>query len=112
MTSQKVIGAIYPITTSQTTRFFDEGKTVFVKFTNMTNFKANSKIIFYVKGENALFGEGTIRIINKMSPPEAWSKFNKELFLNQDEYEKYTSWSSVEKKNRVHNQMWFSFSRT
>ncbi len=71
----------------------------------MTNFKANSKIIFYVKGEKALFGEGAIKSVNKMSPTEAWGKYNKELFLNQEEYEKYTSWSSVEKKNRVNTEL-------
>ena len=105
MTSQKVIGAIYPLTASQVKRFFYEEKTGFVKFTNMTNFKANSKIIFYVKGEKVLFGEGTIKSVSKMSPSEAWSKYSKDIFLNQQEYESYTQWSPIEKKPRTNAEI-------
>jgi hypothetical protein len=39
-----------------------------------------------------------------MSPSGAWANYSKELFLNQ-EYEKYTNWSSIEKKSRTNSEI-------
>jgi hypothetical protein len=102
---KQIIGAIYPVTTEQASNIFDKGKTVFVKFTKMTNLKPNSKIIFYVTKEKVLYGEATIRSANRMSPLEVWGKYGKDLFLNQDEYERYSNWSSVEKKSRTNTEL-------
>jgi hypothetical protein len=66
MTTGKTIGAVFPINSSQASRFFDEGRRVFVKFTNMSNFKTNSKIVFYVTKEKVLVGEGTIKTVQRM----------------------------------------------
>jgi len=66
MTTDKTIGAVFPINSSQASRFFDEGRRVFVKFTNMSNFKTNSKIVFYVTKEKVLVGEGTIKTVQRM----------------------------------------------
>jgi hypothetical protein len=97
---KSIVGAVFPVTVINASRIFDEGKTVFVKFTNMTKLKANSKIVFYISNDMKLIGEGTIKSIFKMSSQEAWSKYSQDLFLNQEEYEAYTSWSLIEKKRR------------
>jgi hypothetical protein len=94
------IGAVFPISTSNVERLFENKKTVFVKFTGMSLFKAGSKIVFYVTKEKSLFGEGTVKTIEKLSPSEAWNKYNQDLFLNQGEYDSYTHWSTVEGKPR------------
>jgi hypothetical protein len=100
MTTGKTIGAVFPINSSQASRFFDEGRRVFVKFTNMSNFKTNSKVVFYVTKEKVLVGEGTIKIVQRMLTSEAWGKYNEDVFLNQDEYDKYVSWSTIGQKTR------------
>ena len=103
--TKPAIGAIFPISASHAERFFEEKKTVFVKFTGMSLFKAGSKIVFYVTKEKSLFGEGTVKTIQKMSPSEVWNKYNKDLFLNQGEYDSYTHWSSVEGKPRGNGEI-------
>jgi hypothetical protein len=100
MTTGKTIGAVFPINSSQASRFFDEGRRVFVKFTNMSNFKTNSKIVLYVTKEKVLVGEGTVKIVQRMLTSEAWRKYNQDVFLNQDEYNKYASWSTIGQKTR------------
>ena len=106
---KSIVGAVFPVTANQASRILDEGKRVFVKFTNMTKFKINSKIVFYVTKDMKLIGEGTIRRIHKMPSTEAWSKYHKEMFLNDDEYEEYVHWSSIEKKPRRWLRLQFLF---
>jgi hypothetical protein len=100
-----IIGAIYPVKAEQAHCIFDEGRTVFVKFTKMNDFKPNSKIIFYITKEKILCGEGTIKSIQRMSASDAWSKYSKQLFLNQEEYDQYSNWSSIEKKPRLNTEL-------
>jgi hypothetical protein len=99
------VGAVFPVAAKQASRIFDEGRTVFVKFTNMTDLKANSKIVFYVTREMRLLGEGTIESIHKIAPSKAWSSYYMNIFLNQDEYEKYTNWSAIQKKPRANAEI-------
>ncbi|HSV49805.1 MAG TPA: DUF365 domain-containing protein [Candidatus Acidoferrales bacterium] len=99
------IGAVFPISATHAKRIFEDKKIVFVKFTGMSNFKAGSKIVFYVTKEKALLGEGTVRMIQRVSPTEAWDKHCKDLFLNQEEYNSYTNWSSVEAKPRKQTEI-------
>ena len=100
----RIVGAIFPVTLLNSKRIFDDKKTVFVKFTKM-NFSKNSKILFYVNNEKSLCGEATIESIRKMPPIEAWDKHKGELFLNQQEYEDYTQWSPIDKKQRVSKEV-------
>jgi hypothetical protein len=100
MTTANMIGAVFPINSSQASRFFDEGRRVFVKFTNMSNFKINSRIVFYVTKEKMLVGEGTIKEVQRMPTSEAWGKYNDDVFLNQDEYDRYVRWSTIGQKTR------------
>jgi len=43
-----IVGAVFPISAGHASRIFDEGRTVFAKYTNMTNFDKKSKIVFYI----------------------------------------------------------------
>jgi hypothetical protein len=96
----RIVGAIFPVTLVNSKRIFEEKKIVFIKFTKM-NFSKNSKILFYITNEKYVCGEATIESVRKMSSSEAWDKHEKDLFLNQKEYEDYTQRSPIDKRPRV-----------
>lgn len=94
------VGAIFAVSAQHASRIFDEGRTVFVKYTNMNNLEKNSRIVFYVSRKKNLIGEGLVKSIEKMTPEDAWSKHNSNLFVDENEFRRYTSWSTIEKKTR------------
>ena len=71
----------------------------------MNKFDTNSKIIFFVTKEKRLIGEGTVEKIDKLAPEAAWSRYCKELFLNEIEYNNYVSWSPIEKRKRRNSEI-------
>jgi hypothetical protein len=96
-----IIGAVFPISSKHASRIFDEGRTVFAKYTKMTKINKKSKIIFYVSKEKTLIGEGVVKSVTKMTPSDAWSQYGANFFLNEEEYKRYTSWSAIEGRNRT-----------
>jgi hypothetical protein len=97
----KAFGAVFPILAEQASRFFDESRKVYVKYTNMTKLGENSKIVFYASKENKkLIGVGTIESIERTTPKIAWSRYCGQIFLNEDEYNQYVSMSPVKGKKR------------
>lgn len=102
---QYIIGAIFAVSAEHASRIFNEDRTVFVKYTNMNKLKKNSIIIFYVSKEKKLIGEGLVKNVEKMTPEDAWSKHSSNLFINEGEFNHYTSWSTIEKKSRTTPQI-------
>ena len=71
----------------------------------MNKIARNSKIIFYVSKEKRLIGEGEVKSVSNMTPADAWSKYEARLFLNADEFDQYTSWSTIDNKARTSKKM-------
>jgi len=95
-----IVGAIFPISKFHANRFLKDKKTVFVKFTRFRQLKKGSKIIFYVSGQKLLIGEGTIENIELLDTETAWSRYNQQIFLTEEEYENYVGTSPVTCENR------------
>ncbi|MGA2681494.1 MAG: DUF365 domain-containing protein [Candidatus Bathyarchaeia archaeon] len=79
---------------------FNEGRTVFAKYTNMCRLGVNSKIVFYATGGTGVVGEGIIERIEKFSPEKAWNCYESRLFLDYEEYKQYTLISPIGKTSR------------
>lgn len=96
-----IVGGIFPISSKHANRIFDEGRTIFAKYTKFKQLKKNSKIIFYISKEKRLFGEGTIESVEGLDPKTAWACFGQKIFLNKDEFEQYTVKSPIGGKRRM-----------
>lgn len=94
------MGAIFPISSENVMPLFDEGKTIFVKYTKFRKLEKGSKIVFYVSKEKILIGEGTAEKIEMVSPEIAWARYGKEMFLNKMQYNRYVTKSPVSGRNR------------
>lgn len=75
-------------------RFFEDNKTVFIKFpvheSVSTNLKSCKKLIFYEShGEWKLIGEGNIINVLTMSVNDVYTHFERELFLSKEELTSY-----------------------
>jgi hypothetical protein len=92
--------AIFPVSPKHANRIFNEGRTVFAKYTKMRRLGINSKIVFYATGGMGVVGEGVIERIEKLSPEEAWNRYKGSLFLDYDEYKQYTLISPIGKAKR------------
>jgi hypothetical protein len=97
-TTGKTIGAIFPVQQEHALRLFDHGD-VFVKFTNL-HLHNKFTIIFYVCGQKVMIGEARIKKIQKLDPTVAWSYYGDRIFLNEEEYVEYVSFSPVNKQKR------------
>lgn len=85
---------IYPLTQNLIDRFFEDSKTVFIKFPTheiiSTNLKSCKKLIFYKShGGWELIGEGNIMNVLLMSIHDVYTHFEKELFLSKVELDSY-----------------------
>jgi hypothetical protein len=100
-----ILGAIFPISSDHIERIFDQGRNIFLKFTNLNRLQKNSKIVFYVSRKKSLFGEGTIKMVERLDPKTAWARYGKDIFLNEDEFEDYITMSSVSGDKRRKNEI-------
>ena len=96
-----IVGGIFPISSEHATRIFDDGRTAFVKYTRFKELRKNSKIIFYISKEKRLFGEGTIESIERLDPKTAWACFGQKIFLDKDEFERYSTKSPIGGNDRM-----------
>ena len=94
------LGAIFPISSENVMRLFDQGRTVFVKYTKFRKLEKDSKIVFYVSKEKKLIGEGTVERVETLNPEIAWTRYGKQIFLNETEYNLYAAKSPVDGRNR------------
>lgn len=93
-----IFGAIFPISSEGVKPLFDQKKNAFVKFTKFLRLQRGSKIVFYTSKK--LVGEGTIEKVERMEPEIAWSRYEKQIFLNKSQYNKYATRSPISGKNR------------
>ena len=100
-----IVGGVFPISYQHVLRIFDDGRTVFVKYSTFKKLKKNSKIIFYVSKEKRLFGDGTIGSIERMDPETAWVRFGKKIFLDEDEFEQYKAKSPIGGQRRMMSEI-------
>jgi len=89
-------GIIFPFLPEHVSRFFDDGKTVFVKFFGNERIPirlhVGSKLLFYEsEGEKEIVGEATIREISMGNVNEVQAKYRTALFLTQKELDEYTN---------------------
>lgn len=100
--NKEPLGIIYPLPQHLIDRFFEDDKTVFIKFSAhellSENLQACKKLIFYKsRGEWELVGEGEIENIFLMPVNDIFDKFEKELFLSREEIVSYAK-SRLNKK--------------
>jgi len=97
---KEIVGAIFPVLPEHVPNLFDHGRNVFVKFTKLTNLRTGSKIVFYVSREKVLVGEGKVKVIEKMNPKVAWSRYRGRIFLDEEEFDSYTEISPISGEKR------------
>ena len=89
----KYVGIIYPVPSNLVSRFFDQGKNVFVKYLPKVGYhhlKVGNKILFYASRQiKKIVGEGTIQRLELLKPVEALEKYRENLFLSEEELEEY-----------------------
>lgn len=93
------IGYIFPILHKHISRVFDQEHPVFLKFTKLKTENC-SKIVFYVSGKKLLIGDAQVENIERLDPNVVWSRYKDRLFLNEEEYIKYTKISPISKTKR------------
>lgn len=90
--SDKHVGIIYPVPSNLVNRFFDQGKNVFVKYPTKgyPRLSVGHKILFYASHNiHRIVGEGSIQKMELLEPREALEKYRENLFLSEEEIEKY-----------------------
>jgi len=97
---ESVIGAVFSISPEHAVRIFDEGRTVFVKYTNFKRLDRNSRIVFFLSKEKRLVGEGIIEKTEKANPEDVWARYRRRIFLNKSEYDQYVTNSPIGGRNR------------
>ena len=102
MPTKKIVGVTFPVPYHFMKRFFEEGKTVFIKNSKLRKIEPNMKLIFYASHKiHAFVGEGTIQKIDFLSPQEVIKKYEKDLFLTKEECMKYANQITPIKKYKV-----------
>jgi hypothetical protein len=96
---KSVIGAIFPILRKHVPALFSSCKGAFAKFTSFT-LEPDSILVFYVSREKLLIGQARIRRVEKLEPRLAWTRYNKKLFLDKEEYDDYAIICPVGKDRR------------
>lgn len=97
---KEIVGAIFPVLPEHVPNLFDRGRDVFVKFTKLTNFRTGSTIVFYVSREKVLVGEGRVKVIEKLNPEVAWSRYRDRIFLDKEEFDSYIKISPISGEER------------
>jgi hypothetical protein len=102
-----VLGIIYSFIPKHIPRFFENGKTVFVKFIGRRAYRQlrpGSKLFFYeARSGRKIVGEARILAIDTSTPEEVVSKYSGQLFLTTTELEEYASkgWSGDRKSKEM-----------
>jgi len=98
----EITGVTFPIPKEYMSRFFEDGKTVFIKPASLfKDLKIGMKMVFYQSHEDTGFiGEAQIKKILIMDDPlNLFDIFGDSIFLERDEVEEYLSglekWKSV-----------------
>jgi hypothetical protein len=87
-----ITGATFPVPKKYMSRFFEEGKTVFIKpATVFKELKRGMKLVFYQSHEDTGYvGEATIkRIILFDNPLQFFDTYGDAIFLTQEEVKEY-----------------------
>lgn len=88
----EIVGVTYPIPKQYISRFFEQGKDVFVKpATVWKQLKPGMKFVFYQSREDTGFvGEATIKNIEIVKDPlKVLEKYGDRVFLTEDELKEY-----------------------
>jgi hypothetical protein len=90
----EIVGVAFPVPKKYMSRFFDEGKTVFIKpATVYKNLRRGMKLVFYQSHEDTGYvGEATIRRIVIFDDPLAFfDTCGDAVFLTRDEVKAYVA---------------------
>ena len=79
-TSNRKVGAIFPIRPKHLLNIFERNRDVFVKFTKM-KLEKGMALIFYVSEKKILIGQAKIKKVEKLYPDVAWELYNDRIFL-------------------------------
>jgi len=89
----KIAGAIFPVPEKLVRRLIVEKRNVFVKYiarTTKLRIASKNKAIFYAShGSKELVGEGTIQVIEFLTPSDVLQKYGEKVFLDKDELMEY-----------------------
>jgi len=102
-----IFGAIFPISPENVSSLFNQKKSAFIKFTKFKKLQRGSKIVFYTCKK--LVGEGIIEKVERVEPKIAWSHYGKQIFLNENQYSKYTARSPISGEDRKMTQITIFF---
>jgi len=112
-----VIGVAFPIPKSYISRFFDDGKTVFVKpATIFKELRAGMKFIFYQSHEDTGYvGEAIIKKTVILEDPFSFFKiYGDDIYLTKEELENYfeakKTWTvtSKRRKSKPRKRRWIA----
>ncbi|MDN7024113.1 DUF365 domain-containing protein [Methanoculleus sp. FWC-SCC1] len=90
----EIVGVTFPVPKEYMSRFFDDGKTVFIKpATVFKDLRAGMKLVFYQSHEDTGYvGEATIkRIVIADDPLAFFATYGDAVFLTRDEVTAYQS---------------------
>ncbi len=88
----EIIGVTFPVPKEYMSRFFEDGKTVFIKpATVFKELKSGMKLVFYQSHQDTGYvGEATIkRIILMENPLRFFDTYGDAIFLTREEVKKY-----------------------
>ncbi len=112
----EIVGVAFPVPKKYMSRFFDEGKTVFIKpATVYKNLRRGMKLVFYQSHEDTGYvGEATIKLIVIFDDPLAFfDTYGDAVFLTRDEVKAYLSeqarWQGLRvRKGDVKKRPWLA----
>ena len=99
-----ITGVTFPVPKHLMSRFFAEGKTVFIKpATVFKELRSGMKLVFYQSHEDTGYvGEATIkRIVINDNPLAFFETFGDAVFLTREEVKDYLDWQEHWKGPRV-----------
>ena len=117
---ETIIGVTFPVPKEYMSRFFDEGKTVFIKpATVFKEIKSGMKLVFYQSHEDTGYiGEATIESIELSEDPLMFfDTYGDAIFLTRDEVKAYfdvqKKWKAVRvRKGPEKKKKWIALSLT
>ena len=104
----EIVGVTFPIPKQYLSRFFTNGKSVFIKPAHCFKLlKPGMKFVFYQSHEDTGFvGEGIIVSVSFADEPLAFvERFENQLFLTREEIETYIDNQKQWKRTRVRKDM-------
>jgi hypothetical protein len=98
----ETLGIIFPFLPEHVNRFFNDGKTVFVKFygkgSTPIRLHVGSTLFFYEsRGSKRIVGEAEIREISSRTADKVVAEYGDSLFLTQKELDEYANQRSGRK---------------